>query len=75
VAIWCVTEQGDSVALTYSTSALPGRLVWQPCGEAPAALAHDLEGWVGQQAAPWDVIRSPRGVFVKQLDPTAGETE
>lgn len=75
MAIWCVTEQGDSVALTYSPSALPGRLLWRSCGEAPAALAHDLEGWVGQQAAPWDVIRSLRGVFVKQLDPPAGVSE
>ncbi len=37
------------------------------CGKAESALLPEVEGWVACEAKPWDVVKSPSGVFVHQV--------
>ncbi len=36
------------------------------CGQAEAALMPEVEAWVVSEASPWDLVRTPRGLFVRQ---------
>jgi hypothetical protein len=66
VPTWNIQNDGQVIALTYIDG-----LVTKNCGSSPAAegTEADVEGWVFDQAAPGDRIRTRRGVFYRQPTP------
>lgn len=61
---WTIENDGTTIALTYKDGQ-----VTKTCGSGPVALEADVEGFVFDQAAPGDRIRTRRGVFFRQQTP------
>ncbi len=40
----------------------------QDCGTAEVALLPEVEHWVACEAKLWDMVRTPRGMFVRQAE-------
>lgn len=66
MALWKILTEADAVTLTYIESVLPGGAPPKDCGRGDVALEADLEAFCIDQASPWDLIQSRRGVFVRQ---------
>jgi hypothetical protein len=67
MSVWNIERAGDRVKLTYVRDPLAPHPVAEDCGSADAVLEVDLEAWVFEQAAPWDLIRTARGTFARLL--------
>lgn len=65
VALWLlqVDAEQDLVTLTYHEPGEPPK----HCGRGGLALLSELEGWVIDQAAPWDQVAIRGAVFVRQV--------
>ena len=66
MSLWIIEAAGARVKLTFVHEPLAARPLVQACGDAEAALESDLAAWVFEQAAPWDLVRTPCGTFVRQ---------
>ena len=64
MATWNLENEGDDVVLTYEDG-----VARKPCGRGAVELLPELLGWVVEQAAPWDRVRTARAVFVRQAGP------
>jgi hypothetical protein len=64
MATWRVAIEGGDVVLTYLDAAGS-----RECGRGGVEVLPDLVGWVSEQAAPWDQVRTERGIFVRQVAP------
>ena len=69
MSLWIIERSGERVRLTFTHEPLSANPLVQPCGETAAALEHDLEAWVFDEAKPWDLVRTSRGTFVRQRAP------
>jgi hypothetical protein len=69
MSLWIIERSGERVRLTFTHEPLAVMPFVQPCGDTEAALETDLEAWVFDEANPWDVVRTPRGTFVRQRAP------
>jgi hypothetical protein len=69
MSLWIIERSGERVRLTFTHEPLAAQPFVQPCGDTEAALETDLEAWVFDEANPWDVVRTPRGTFVRQRAP------
>ena len=66
MSVWIIERAGSRVKLTYAHEPLAEKPLVQPCGDGDAVLESDLEAWVFEQAEPWDLVRTPRGLFARQ---------
>jgi hypothetical protein len=69
MSLWIIERSGERVRPTFTHEPLAAQPFVQPCGDTEAALETDLEAWVFDEANPWDVVRTPRGTFVRQRAP------
>lgn len=65
MALWLlqVDPEQDVVTLTYHEAGKPPK----DCGRGELVLLPDLEGWVVDQAEPWDRVQMGGAVFVRQV--------
>ena len=66
MSLWSIERVGPRLKLTFTHEPLAADPHVQPCGECEEDLASDLEAWVIDQAEPWDLVRTARGLFVRQ---------
>jgi hypothetical protein len=66
MSLWIIERDEERVTLTFTHEPLAANPLVQPCGETELSAESDLEAWVFEQAEPWDVVRTPRGAFVRQ---------
>jgi hypothetical protein len=66
MSMWIIERTGSRVKLAYAREPLAEKPLLQHCGEGDAVLESDLEAWVFEQAEPWDLVRTPRGLFARQ---------
>jgi hypothetical protein len=69
MSLWIIERSGERVRLTFTHEPLAAQPFVQPCGDTEAALETDLEAWVFDEAQPWDLVRTPRVVFMRQKAP------
>jgi len=64
MATWTITNDGTDVVLTYKDGATTTH-----CGSGPVALVADVLAWAADQAAVYDCISTPQGVFFRSPMP------
>jgi hypothetical protein len=73
MALWRMERDGNQVRLMYVDHPTSPESMFQKCGEAEVAVMTDLEAWVFDQAAPWDLRTTADGAtFVRQTITTLG---
>ena len=65
MSLWVVEREGNEMRLLFTDSALAGADTFQHCGGGEAILASEVEAFACEQAEPWDLVRTPRGTFVR----------
>jgi hypothetical protein len=66
MSLWTLEREGEKTKLTFTHEPLKADGMVQPCGEVETVAESDLEAWVFDQAQPYDLIQTPRGLFVRQ---------
>jgi uncharacterized protein with von Willebrand factor type A (vWA) domain len=64
MALWQMERTGDEITLTYTDHPGSAAAVVQRCGASSVALRSDVEAWVFDEAAPWDLCRTVDGAVV-----------
>jgi hypothetical protein len=73
MALWLIQRDGPQVRLTYVEHPTSQEPSVQDCGQGELAVMTDLEAWVFDQAAPWDLCATADGgTFVRQTITTTG---
>lgn len=73
MALWRMERDGNQVRLMYVDHPTSPEPMVQKCGQAEVAVMTDLEAWVFDQAAPWDLCTTADGAtFVRQTFTTLG---
>lgn len=73
MARWLIERDGTQVRLTYVEHPTSLEPTVQKCGQAELEVMTDLEAWVFDQAAPWDLCTTTDGAtFVRQTITTLG---
>lgn len=73
MALWRMERDENQVRLMYVDHPTSPEPMVQKCGQAEVAVMTDLEAWVFDQAAPWDLCTTADGAtFVRQTITTRG---
>lgn len=72
MAFWRICIRGTSVTLQYRKSVFADSDA-EPCGEGPASLVPDVEGFAIDSSEPWDLIQTAQGHLFARLSSPARE--